>query len=353
MHLGPRVLNRTLLHRQGLLARSDTDPISMVEHLVGLQAQETLPPYLSLNARLVDFDPGVVSRALGGRDLVRLLVMRGTIHLLTPADALTLRQFSQPCQDRERRSSQNVREAAHLDPSDIRRAVDAVLADGPLPVRVLGEALAQRFPGVAPAQLGQLARVDSPLVQVPPRGQWAASGGVIYQRVDTWLDAPLTEPDVPAIVRRYLRAFGPALAADVTTWSGVTRLGPVLAAMEDLVRHTDEQGRVLYDVADGEIVEEAPAPARLLGTYDNIWLSHRARDRVTDPAKRSHWMGPNGGAGMALFVDGWLEGLWRVTDGVPEVLAEFRRFSRSERRELDDELARVEALLAVRASRDA
>ncbi|CUR54243.1 putative LigA [metagenome] len=347
MLLSPRTLNRTLLHRQGLLTRSTTPAIDLIGHLIGLQAQETLPPYLSLNARLADFDPRPVSDALGNRELARLLVMRGTIHLLTPADALSLRQFSQPAQDRERRSSQNVREAAHLAADDVRAAVDDVLAAGPLAVRDLGAALAKRLPGVAPAQLGQLARVDSPLVQVPPRGQWQASGGVVYQRADTWLGAPLRDPDVPTIVRRYLRAFGPALAADVTTWSGVTRLGPVLAGMDDLVRHTDERGRVLYDAPDGEVVEDAPAPVRLLGTYDNVWLSHAGRDRVTQTGKGTHWMGSNGGVAMAMFVDGWLEGLWRIVDGKPEVVAEFRVLTTAERRELDDELARVEALLAV------
>ena len=55
----------------------------MVDHLVGLQAQENLPPYLSLAARLDDFDPYAVTRALEERSLVRLTEMRGTIHLLT------------------------------------------------------------------------------------------------------------------------------------------------------------------------------------------------------------------------------------------------------------------------------
>ena len=346
MQLSPRVLNRTLLHRQHLLERSELPPTDLISHLVGLQAQETLPPYLSLHARLRDFGPRPVSDALGNRELVRLVVMRGTIHLLTPDDALTLRQFTQPCQDRERKSSQNVREAVHLPPAEVRSAVDAALREGPLPVRKLGAALAERFPGIEPAQLGQLARVDCPLVQLPPRGQWLASGGVVYDRVDSWLGQPLGEPDVPDIVRRYLRAFGPASAADVTAWSGVTRLGPVLAGMDDLVRHQDAAGKLLYDVPEGQIVDDVPAPVRLLGTYDNVWLSHAGRDRVTEPAKRRGWMGPNGGVAMSMFVDGWGEGLWRIRDGRPEVVAEFRTFTRSERADLDDELSRVEALLA-------
>ena len=38
-----------------------------------------------------------------------MTVMRGTIHLLTVDDALSLRQWTQPVQDRERKVSQNTR----------------------------------------------------------------------------------------------------------------------------------------------------------------------------------------------------------------------------------------------------
>ena len=345
MLLSARALNRTLLHRQGLLARSGQDPLEVIEHLVGLQAQESLAPYLSLGARLHDFDPTPVSDALGDRALVRLLVMRGTIHLLTPDDALTLRQFTQSAHDRERRSSQNTRPALHLDPDRFDAAVREVLGDGPLPVKALGLALARHFPDTPPIALAHLARVNLPLAQLPPRGQWQASGGVVYQLVDRWLDRPLLTPDPAAVVRRYLSAFGPATAADVTTWSGVPGMPGVLAEM-DLVEHRDDTGKVLYDVPDGEIVEDAPAPVRLLGGYDNVWLSHAARDRVTTPEKRRRWMGLNGGVASAVFVDGLLEGLWKVVEGRPVVLEEFRTLTRAERRDLDAELARVDALLA-------
>ena len=67
---------------------------------------------------------------------------------------------------------------------------------------------------------------------------------------------------------------------------------------------------------------------------------------MTDPEKRRGWMGPNGGNAMTVFVDGMLEGLWRVEDGRPAVVTTFRDLTRAEQRQLDDELARVEALLA-------
>ncbi len=345
MHLTARDLNRTLLSRQHLLERTSASVAAMATHLVGLQAQESLPPYLSLAARLQSFDPYDVTRGLEDRSLVRLLSMRGTIHLLVPDDALTLRGWTQPVQDRERRVSQNTRAGLHLEPDDVRAAVDVALADGPLSVKALGESMAERFPGVPPSALGQLARVDVPLVQLPPRGCWRQSGGVVYDRVDRWLGRPQSAPDPEAIVRRYLAAFGPATAADVTAWSAVTRLGPVLAGMEDLVRHTGPDGRVVYDVPGGEIVTgDVPAPPRLLGTYDNLWLSHAKRDRVTAPDKRGRWMGPNGGNAATVFVDGMLEGLWRLEEGRITTQL-FRDLTRRERSDLDGEIARLEELL--------
>ena len=295
MRLTRRQLNRTLLRRQHLLERADLDPVAMSAHLLGLQAQESLSPYLSLAARLHAFDPYDVTRALEERTLVRLLTMRGTLHLLTPDDALTLRPWTQPVLERAQRN--------HAEP------------------------------------VPQFARA---LVQAPPRGTWKGSGGVVYEPLEEWVGAPLREPDVPEIVRRYLRAYGPASAADVTTWSGVTRLAPVVAAMDDLVQHEDEDGRVLLDVPEGVLEDEgAPAPVRLLGTYDNLWLAHAGRDRVTTAEKRRAWSGPNGGAGMVVLVDGMLEGLWK-----PDDVQLLRQLTKAESAQLDDEMARVEELFA-------
>lgn len=341
-------LNRTLLHRQHLLARTSATPQEMAHHLVGLQAQENLPPFLSLAARLEEFDPYAVTMALEDRSLVRFLVMRGTVHLVTSDDALVLRRWTEPVHEREIRISQNIGTAREVDRAAFAAALSRVIGDEPLPQKAIGAALAELFPAYGATQLGQLARSAAPLVQVPPRGTWKGSGGVVYQYVDRWLGRPEREPDVEEIVRRYLRAFGPATAADVTAWSAVTRLGPVLKGMDDLVTHEDEQGKVLYDVPDGEIADEdAPAPVRLLGAYDNVWLSHAARDRVTDPESRNAWMSLNGASAFSLFADGWLVGLWRPEEGKVQVLQTLRPLTRTEQAELDEETVRVEALLAT------
>ncbi len=349
MRLSARRLNRTLLHRQHLLERTTATVADEARHLVGLQAQENLSPFVSLAARLDGFDPHEVTRGLEDRSLVRLLVMRGTVHLLA-ADDVGLRTWTAPVHEREVAVSTAVGPAREIDRAAFLAALDAALADGPRPQRDLGLALAETFPDHRPTELGQLARSAAPLVQVPPRGTWKGSGAVVYEHAGRWTGHSLDAPAVDEVVLRYLRSHGPGTAADVSAWSGVKGLAPVVKAMaaaDRLARYEDESGKPLFDVPDGELADEdEPAPVRLLGRYDNVWLSHAGRDRVTSPEGRALWSGPNGGIACTVFADGHLVGLWRPDDGRVEVVETLRPLTRDERRQLGEEVVRVEDLLS-------
>lgn len=351
--LSLRDLNRTLLGRQHLLARTGIPVPGMVAHLLGLQAQQSLPPYLSLAARLEHFDPWDLSAGLERRALVRMTAMRGTVHVLTSGDAPILRSWVQPALDRAVRSNQLNRAARHLSVEEVVAATREVLREGPLPVARLGERLAERFPGVPADALAHRAREHAPLVQLPPRGLWQRSGGVVYQTVEQHLGRETGEVDVEELVVRYLRAFGPATASDMTTWSRVTRLGPLFRSMRErglLVEVTCADGRTRYDAPGAPYVpEDADAPVRLLGVYDNVWLSHADRTVVMPDQARSRWMAVNGGAACTVFVDGFMAGLWAWREGrveldVPGVL------SRSQRADLDDEVQRVTDLMRTPAA---
>jgi hypothetical protein len=348
--LSHRRLNRTLLQRQHLLARTGLEPLAVTEHLLGLQAQDPLPPYLSLAARIEGFDPVTLSRALEERTAVRVLLMRGTIHLVTAADALWLRPLVQPMLDRVTRNSAASRPAADLPRDVLARAARDAFTDRPLPFQALGERLAERFPGHPATALANSVRELMPLVQVPPRGLWNRSGGVVYERLEAWVGAEQhPAPDRGDAVRRYLRAFGPAAPADLTAWSGMTGARRLFADLgEELVAYRTDTGKELFDLAGLPLADEdVPAPVRLLGKYDNVWLSHAGRDRVTpDGDHRRRWMGSNGGVGSTVFVDGELAGLWRLTPQRRVEVELFAQGSRAERADLDEEVARVERLLA-------
>ncbi|MFL6155421.1 MAG: winged helix DNA-binding domain-containing protein [Marmoricola sp.] len=351
MTISTRTLTRTLWQRLQLVPghRTTTGVSATVEHVIGLQAQDNLPPYLSLAARVDGFVPADLSDLLESRALVRMLTMRGTVHVLSGDDALALRPWVQPALDRIGASNQTSRPAAHVPTERLDAVLRDFLGDEARPLAAIGARLVEEFPDVPEVALKHVVRERLPLLQAPPRGLWKRSGGVSYAYVDRYLGRDLAEPDVETLVLRYLAAYGPATAADMTTWSTVTRLGPVFTAMARSGRLgtvTDERGRTLFDAAGAELADEdLSLPVTLLGKYDNVFLSHADRDRITPDAVRTRWMGANGGVAATLFVDGLLAGLWRV-EGDRVVVEPFATLTKAQRSELDAEITRVETLLS-------
>ena len=85
--LGARQLNRALLARQRLLARADGSVRDLVEHLVGLQAQEPQEPYVGVWSRLRGFEPAQLSGLLERREAVRTLLAAARCTWSRPATA--------------------------------------------------------------------------------------------------------------------------------------------------------------------------------------------------------------------------------------------------------------------------
>ena len=95
--LSRRALGRATLERQLLLRRSDMALLDAVGHLVGMQAQLPMNPYVGLWSRLDRFQPEPLATLLEERRVVRIVVMRATIHLVTADDCLLLRPWCSPC----------------------------------------------------------------------------------------------------------------------------------------------------------------------------------------------------------------------------------------------------------------
>ncbi len=314
--LTTRALNRATLARQLLLTRDDRSILDAVSHLVGLQAQVPANPYLGLWSRLARFVPDDLAQLLVDRRVVRMTVMRGTIHLVTADDALVLRPLMQPVLDAEL--------SRHRDWAPALRDVDleAVLAfarpllgERPYNGSQLRAAMAEQFPDQDAAALAYACRCRLPLVQVPPRGLWRRTGPVAVMTAEGWLGASLaTEPSIDDVVLRYLGAFGPAATGDIAAWSRLAGLGEVVERLRPRLRpFRDERGRELFDLLDAPRPDpDTPAPPRFLPEYDNALLSHADRSRLVSGEHRG-WLFETPGPVHGSFLhDGLLGGTWSI-----------------------------------------
>ncbi|MFD0856576.1 DNA glycosylase AlkZ-like family protein, partial [Actinomadura adrarensis] len=159
-----RELNRATLARQLLLTRSDLPVVEAVEHLAGLQAQTPHSWYAGLASRLEYVRPEQISELLEHRQLVRLALMRSTIHLVSAQDCRWMRPLVQPVLDRDLFSNQlHGKPVQGLDMDELVEAARPLLEKKPRTSKELGALLAEHGEAAgwgerAPASLAYAAR---------------------------------------------------------------------------------------------------------------------------------------------------------------------------------------------------
>ena len=352
--LGPRTLNRSLLARQLLLERQPLGLEAAIEHLVGLQAQAPLAPYVGLWTRLAGFRPEMLAGAMLERRVVRTSLMRATVHLVTACDALTMRPLIQPVLERGFRASPFGRNLVGVDLEPIVAAGRELVEARPRTSPELATLLGDRWPDLPAESLAYAVGYLVPLVQVPPRGVWGATGPASRTTMEGWLGRPLDDdPSVDDLVLRYLAAFGPASVMDIQAWSGLTRLREVVDRLRPrLETFHDDRGRELFDLPDAPRPDpDTPAPARFLPEYDNVLIGHADRSRIIPTGRRIPLPPGNGAIMGTVLLDGMFGGTWRIFsdrdgDAVSLVIDPFAATADPERAELLEEGARLLAFAA-------
>ena len=265
-----RELNRALLERQLLLERQELTAVQAVGRLGGLQAQSTPSPYLSLWTRLDGFEREELTRH-SRRRLVKALLQRGTLHIVTPRDfwaiATARRELGgilwPPAYEK-------------LVPSatlgKLARLVAAELEGGERTFKEMRALLEPYAKGNAtPTFLWRRVQGRGGVVHVPPSGIWGYGGQGVYAAADGRVrgEPPQPEEAFDRLVRTYLAAYGPATKQDVGQWAGVPRLTPIAASLARLRTKTfrDERGSLLYDL---------PRP--------HVRIQRRPRRRASCPA---------------------------------------------------------------------
>jgi hypothetical protein len=335
--LTTRALNRATLARQMLLERSDMSIPETAKFLGGLQAQQSNDPYIALWSRLNGFRHEDLTALIVERTLNRATTMRGTLHLHTADDLLGYRALVQPFLTAQWKSN-FLKRFGSEDRQAVVRAGRRLLDKAPMTAGALNKKLKEKFPSAEPIALSSLLALTETLVQIPPTRIWGTGSAPVLTRVENWLPPPYERPlSRENLVRRYLRAFGPASVNDMQIWCRLTRLGAEFETIKDeLVVFKDEAGRTLYDFPDAPRPDQdTPAPVRFLPLYDNVYLGYDDRRRMLNE-ETVQLMSMFQSFKPAVLVDGTISAGWTITSKKGAATLEIELYRKMSRREMNE-----------------
>ncbi len=305
----------------------------------GVQAQVMAAAQLALRVRVRGLTLEDVDRALWeDRSLARVWCMRGTVHIV-PSDEFAV--FVRGTSTRQLGRVENWlrRTGGTMDSADRLLAAAQSAMDRPrtraeiaarirdtlrIPIEKRGSGGWGNSAEVPGFRVGRsvvtvpdLAFIGSYRAQAcfgPDGGQ-----GTTFVRPDAWLpnwrDLPVEEAE-DALLRRYLRAFGPATVHDFAAWSilAVARARQVWSRAEDGLSSVMLDGKPAWVLRDDlAVLKRAKLgrpTVRLLPYFDAFLMGHRGRDHLVDRAHYKRIYRPAGWVYPAVLRDGHVAGEW-------------------------------------------
>ena len=321
--------------------------------MTGAQAQLLSAAQISLWARLQGLRIADVEEALRERAIVKAACMRQTLFLV-PSKHLAV--F---VRGTARRAEKEIRWARGKGVPDrmIDAAIDAALSvlDKPLTRTEIAErasrALGVRMQAIHGGGWGSHRKVAAvpvgeltyPVVDLL---HLAAARGVVcygpnreneptFVRADAWIPHWKDMPGEQAeemLLRRYLRAFGPATPRDFALWTGMTltEARAVWARVQSGFAPVEVEGwraEILReDLEELAGTRFEPPLVRLLPYFDTYLLGHKERDHLVDTEHQPRVYRPQGWVAPVVLVDGRALGVWKHAQEGDRLQVEVEKF---------------------------
>lgn len=339
----PAQISAFRLARHHLIQRKPTDLFTLCRDVCGVQAQVLSAAEMAWWARNHQLTRAQIQAALWNkRTLIKTYALRGTLHILTAKDFpvyVSALQRSQGESTRKimARVGLSVKEIAALETA----AMNALQA-GPLTQGELTEQVKSRVGKKTAAAIAKFWNIFRPLFSAglicygPPRGQ-----EVTFIRVERWLPSfkEIAEPEAREILlRRYLRAYGPAAPQDFSRWTGIAmnEVKTVFAALMSEVREVESASAKSFILReDYEQLRASKMPEaslRLLPSFDPFMLGHVDKSLLVDEKNYKRVYRNQGWLSHVVLRNGKVLGVWNYERKSWRLaIAPFEKFSRATR----------------------
>ena len=303
---------------------------------MALHSSDPATVYLSVWARVTDFDPADMARALSeDKDLIGILGMRRTMWVV-PTDFAPVVHSSSTAAlavPQRRRLTKMLEEGGVT--TDGRAWLDNVSSETLAALDRLGHPTARELSAEVPelaekitlhkgdgslmGHFGASTRVlfqlatEGLAVRAKPLGSWLSSQ-YRWSTIENWIGAPLDVLDrelaQDRLLGHWLKVFGPATETDIKWWTGwpVTNVRASLQRIEAVeVELEDGVGHVWPD--DEEPVDPLAPHAVLLPSLDPTTMGWKQRDWYMGEHS-PRLFDRNGNAGPTIWFDGRVVGGW-------------------------------------------
>jgi hypothetical protein len=313
-----RQIHALRLHRHHLLDREPASPLTLCSDVCGVQAQVMSAALLQLWVRNHALTRAEIEHALWQtRSLVKTSLMRQTLHVI-PAEEFSL--YIAALKRSRIRGALSVMARCKMsreEADDLTALILEALAPGPLDRTAIRAAV---HPRVSNRVRDWMSKVWS-IMRIP-----VAEGLVCYGpgegnkatfiRTDQWLPKQATIDEHKAkseLLRRYLRAYGPATLKDFAHWSGMSMVEARELTPLAQNEFEDRNGLLLLRDDVRFLEQRAPdcASVHLLPNFDVYLLAHATKHHFLDTKFYKRVYRNQGWISPVLLIDGEIAGVWR------------------------------------------
>lgn len=340
-------------------------PGDIADAVCGVHAQVLSAAELSIGLRMEGGTRADVREALWtDRSLVKTCGPRGTVHLLPTRDLPMWTGALSAIPPKASPFPVGVRLTAEQTERVI-EAIAAALRDAELTVDELSEAVidaAGPWAGdlVMPAFQTMWPRWRQAIATAAHRGVlcFGPNRGrcVTYTSPRRWLPGFVPaegKAAVAGVVRRYLRAFGPATPRQFAQWIGTSSAWAtkLFESLADELQEVELDGTPAWLARDDTWTPPAePEGVRLLPYFDAYVVGSHPRARLYPGRAAERALTPAGQAGnfAVLLVDGTVTGVWHQRSSgrsIDVTVEPFCRLTASQRRELAGQVERIGQVL--------